>query len=410
MLAQHPLWRFDFKSAAGLGLLAHQSRRTEKRGKEGPVAVDCSADSPASLSPSTAATTTTTRSLVPADPPRARTVGAPPRRWQRDPASPGRSQPLTRCGRAGTLESAQSRQQLAPDDVLPGDVGVRSQPLRRCGVSGGDRYTYTCGRASTTLENAQLRQQLAPDDALLGDAGVRSWPLVRKPRGQLAVHATEAGRNRDQRRPQSATAAVPSLATRRGLTISVDTGWSTSKDGIARIIPSAASRLLKGGNAGSTSRMCSSCAGDSSRATTKPSSAKRVGKGDLDNASPSFSLPVPTSTSWRQKSTASMSVLRQIPTDSTTCAGSAGLWPPHDRLVDSQSEGRAARVQDPAARVQDAWDEQLAASLRRAWDEQLESKTQQQCAPRGRGHGDFRRYRAYSSVAWVRGRGKLTCS
>lgn len=111
--------------------------------------------------------------------------------------------------------------------------------------------------------------------------------------------------------------AIPSLAARRGLAISVDTRWRVSKDGIAKVTHSAASRLLSGSNAGS--------------AATKPLSAKHVGKGELDNdASARFS---------RQLSAGSTSVgfSRQVSTGSSACAGSASALPPHDWSVDSQT-------------------------------------------------------------------------
>jgi hypothetical protein len=301
MLAQHPLRRFNFKSAAELGLRVQRSGRTEKSGRESPdqgfLAAERGADKQVP------------QAFVPADPPLASTDNAPPRRLQRDPASPCRSQPLRRCGQAGNIERTQSHQRIAPDDVLSGEIGLRS------------------------------------------------WPIMRKPRQQLAP---SAGAHRIMACSQSCElcgcVAAPSLAARRGLAITVDTRWRVSKDGISRITHSAASRLLNGSNCGSTgSRICSSCAGDSSRATTKPSSAKHVGKGDFNDTATSFSRQMPTSTRLsRQMSTGSLSHSRQISTDVSTCADSASPWPPHDWSMDSQSlrctlnEQRKSKIQQCA--------------------------------------------------------------
>jgi len=93
--------------------------------------------------------------------------------------------------------------------------------------------------------------------------------------------------------------ANPTLASRRGLRICVDTRWRKSEDGIPRITLSAASRYVGGSSAGSaSSRLCSSCAGESRRTAAEASCARHVGKGELDyDASASHSPRVSISSS-----------------------------------------------------------------------------------------------------------------
>ncbi|CAK0888505.1 unnamed protein product [Prorocentrum cordatum] len=134
---------------------------------------------------------------------------------------------------------------------------------------------------------------------------------------------------------------MPALAARRGLAIAVDTRWQLSKDGVARIRHSAASRLLSGSSAdGARSRACGSCAGDSGRAAAKPAPAQRAGKGELDDdASTRFSRQLSAGST-------SMGLSRQVST------GSASSWPPNDWSVESQTlrclvaEQRVCRIQE----------------------------------------------------------------
>jgi len=113
--------------------------------------------------------------------------------------------------------------------------------------------------------------------------------------------------------------ANPSLASRRGLSVTVDTRWRVSKDGVARITQSAASGRLSGSSAGSAcSRTCSSCASNPSRTAGKTSSAKRAGRGEFDDDYPaSFS--------------------RQVSTSSSTCPSSASSQAPQELSKDPQA-------------------------------------------------------------------------
>ncbi|CAK0846459.1 unnamed protein product [Prorocentrum cordatum] len=153
------------------------------------------------------------------------------------------------------------------------------------------------GGATGTLERDEPRGQLASRDVHPEDSPLRSWPMARQPRQQVPSSAA-AHRAMPTGRPRElcGCAAALGLAARRGhgLTISVGTCWRVSKAGSARITHSAASRLVNGSSIGIiSSSACSSCAGDSSRAETKTSPAKRVGRGHLLLVEPNGSTRLP---------------------------------------------------------------------------------------------------------------------
>ncbi|CAK0897809.1 unnamed protein product, partial [Prorocentrum cordatum] len=292
-LARHPLLVGELGSTAELGFLAQRPWRKETVGKELPDQGLPAIDRG-----------WVSRAAVQADAPPASTVDAPaPRRLQRVS-----SQPLKRRGQAGILESVPCRH-LASHDVHPDGSGVRSWPLTK-----------------------QRPQQLA------SSAGAHCM-MTRSQPCKLCGCVVES-----------------SLAVRRGLAIFVDTRWRLSKDGVPRNEPSAASRLLNGSSAGIASRICSSCAGDSSLDATKPCSAKHVRKEDLGDALTSFPGQMPTCPrssrdaseilSWRTSTGSTASAI--------SSAGSASPWLPRDwsmhscRVRGTHNEQRKSKFQQRA--------------------------------------------------------------